>query len=177
MQLPPVLGCVQPASRLFHICWAHMKPASSAHVSEQPSPEMLLRSSHASPGSTRPSPQTAAHACVTPAAERQPGSGVHVLEQPVPSPKNVPFGPLQRAGKAVSLVPQSQASRPSITPLPHTAWEQTLGAPVHVAPGSTLQMLEQPSPAVVLPSSHCSPPTSMPSPQSGSQRRPSTRQT
>ena len=40
-----------------------------------------------------------------------------------------------------------------------------LGLPLHLHPSSSLQVAEQPSPAVVLPSSHSSGGTTTPSPQ------------
>jgi hypothetical protein len=50
---------------------------------------------------------------------------------------------------------------------PHT-WLQTLGVvPTQDQPDSTVQLAEQPSPAVVLPSSQPSPPAFVPFPQSG----------
>jgi hypothetical protein len=55
----------------------HWKPASSAHVEEQPSPLRLLPSSQASLGNLRPSPHTAVQ---VPFA--QTGSTVQVGEQP-----------------------------------------------------------------------------------------------
>jgi hypothetical protein len=64
-------------------------------------------------------------------------------------------------------------------PLPQADLVQVLfppAWPVHVASGSTEQTAEQPSPPVVLPSSHASPPTLTPSPQIGTHRRPGTRQ-
>src|SRR6187399_288661 len=91
----------------------HMKPASSVHVGEQPSPAAWLPSSQASSPSTLPLPHVMAHACVTPAALRQLGSLVHVFEQPVASPKNRPLGPLQPVGYIALSVPQSQPSLPS----------------------------------------------------------------
>src|SRR5262245_37553411 len=152
-----------------------MNPASSVQVGEQPSPAAVLPSSQGSPVSTLPLPHEVVHACVAPPALRHDGSLVQVFEQPLASPKNAPFGPLQPFGRPVLLVPQSQASVPSLTPLPHAALVQTLGVPVQVAPGSTWQIDEHPSPAVVLPSSHVSPPTRMPSPHRGTHGRPGTR--
>src|ERR1019366_950089 len=73
------------------------------------------------------------------------------------------------------VLPSSQPSPPSILPSPQMVCLQTLGAPLHPKPGSTLQVAEQPSPLAVLPSSHCSLPVIMPSPQSGVQALPGTR--
>src|SRR5687768_7186928 len=98
-----------------------MKPASSVHVGEQPSPAAWLPSSQASVPSTLPFPQVMAHACVAPVALRQLGSFVHVFEQPLASPKNRPFGPLQPVGYVALSVPQSQPSFPSLMPLPQIA--------------------------------------------------------
>ena len=125
-----------------------------------------------------PLPQAVAHACVFPDGSRQLGSLVQVFEQPDPSPKNRPFGPLQPVGNVTLLVPQSQPSLPSFTPLPQTDAAQVLlppAAPVQVAPGSTRQIEEQPSPFVVLPSSHASLPIFMPSPHAGTHGVPGTR--
>src|SRR5580698_1886300 len=127
-----------------------------------------------------PFPQTVAQAWVTPAALRQMGSLVQVFEQPVPSPLKRPLGPVQPVGKVVRLVPQSQASPASTTPLPQTASVQTLllpGVLVQLAPGSTWQVDEQPSPLTSLPSSHFSVPVTMPSPQRGMHGLPGTWQT
>ena len=107
---------------------------------------------------------------------RQLGSLVQVFEQPVASPKNRPFGPLQPVGHGpVMLVPQSQPSLPSFMPLPQMEALQTLGMPVQLAPGSIWQVGEQPSSLTMFPSSHCSIPMIMPSPQAGTQRRAGTR--
>src|SRR5262245_44236058 len=163
---------------------SQVKPPSMVQVGEQPSPGSRLPSSQASPISTLPLPQVTAQAWVTPADVRQTGSLVQVFEQPVASPKNRPFGPLQSAPPgpcpagygAALFVPQSQPSVPSLLPLPQIAAVQTLGlAVVQVAPGSIEQVDEQPSPSALLPSSHASPPFFMPSPQAGTQGRPGTR--
>jgi len=117
-----------------------MNPASIAQVGEQPSPAFVFPSSHASLRSILPLPHVAAQACVVPDADRQTGSRVQVREQPDASPKNVPFGPLQPAGNALSLVPQSQASFASLTPFPQADFVQVLlppAGPEHCAPGST----------------------------------------
>jgi hypothetical protein len=93
------------------------------------------------------------------------GSFVHVFEHPLPSPLNRPLGPVQPVGTFVGSVPQSQDSPVSLTPLPQIDFVQTLGAPTQVHPGSTPQLAEHPSPLVVLPSSHCLPSSTLPSPQ------------
>src|SRR5262245_41961762 len=97
MHWPELPGWVQGAV-FSRISWLHMKPASIWQPEEQPSPELLLPSSQISPGSMLPLPQLVAHACVAPVALRQAGSLVHVFVQPVASPKNTPFGPLQPVG-------------------------------------------------------------------------------
>src|SRR4051812_3849080 len=159
----------------------HMNPPSSVQSFAQPSPESLLPSSHCSPVSTAPLPQVIAHAWFLPELSRQLGSFVQVFEQPLASPKNRPFGPLQPVGTFAGSVPQSQPSLPSFTPLPQTVPMHLPGAGApdvvfgQVAPGSTWQTAEQPSPSVLLPSSHCSPPTIMLSPQAATQGRPGTR--
>src|SRR5262245_40981742 len=180
-QLPLLPGCVQGA---VSSCGAepHMNPLSTMQVGEQPSPASLLPSSQSSPISMLPLPQVVEQACVTPAEVRQVGSFVQVLEQPVASPKNRPFGPLQPVGYGPSLfVPQSPPSFPSFMPLPQMAALHIPGAGPpgadfgQVEPGSTWQADEQPSLSAVLLSSHCSPPLIMPSPQAGTQGRPGTR--
>src|SRR5690606_252375 len=110
------------------------KPGSFLQVDEQPSPSLVLPSSHSS-SMTRPSPQS----------EVQP-SGVQVgsVWQNDEQPSN-----------GVSL-PSSQLSAPSCLPSPHTVRLHALGAPSHLKPSSKLQRGEQPSPASRLPSSHCS---------------------
>jgi hypothetical protein len=92
------------------------KPSSIVHVVEQPSPAARFPSSHCSPVSTLPSPQTVAHARV-PVESRQDGSLLQVFEQPradsigapVKSPFNLP---------AAAFVPSSHDSPASVTPLP-----------------------------------------------------------
>src|SRR5579871_3221914 len=143
-------------------------------VLEQPSPETVLPSSHSSPASTLPFPQTVEQAVVVPAPpaehvpelERQVGSLVQVFEHPVPSPLKRPFGPVQPLGSFVGSVPQSHDSPAPTTPSPQTARVHLPacgadGVPGQVAPGSRWQVEEQPSPLLVFPSSHCSPPVIM----------------
>ena len=159
-----------------------VNPDSFLHVDEQPSPSTALPSSQSSPVSMLPFPQLVEQACVLPEALRQVGSLVQVLEQPVPSPLKRPFGPVQPVGSFVGSVPQSQASPASFTPLPQMAvvHAPAIGAPVlvvgQVEAGSTWQVLEQPSPLVVLLSSHFSLPSMTPSPQIGMQGFPGTGQ-
>jgi hypothetical protein len=125
-----------------------------------------------------PFPQVAAQAWVAPVplVPRQIGSTVQVFEQPVPSPLKRPFGPVQPVGSFAGSAPQSHASPVSTTPLPHTPFVQTLGDPLQLAPGSIWQVDEQPSPLTSLPSSHCLPNSTFPSPQVGVQGFPATRQ-
>src|SRR5262245_1822415 len=107
-----------------------MNPASTVHVTEQPSPGLVLPSSQSSPSSMLPLPQLTAQACVLPEASRQLGSRVQVVVQPVASPRSTPLGPLQPDGHGPLLLePQSQASLPSFMPLPQTLTLQTLGVP------------------------------------------------
>src|SRR5215471_836702 len=112
----------------------HVNPGSIVQVGEQPSPATVLPSSHASP-TTMPSPHFDTHD-----APAQLGS----LRQSSEQPSN---------GRAL---PSSQLSVPSITPSPHFVGVQTLGAPLHLKPISTLQVAEQPSPGVAFPSSQSS---------------------
>ena len=161
---------------------AQLNPASIWQVDEQPSPLTALPSSQVSPVSMLPFPQLVEQACVLPAELRQVGSLVQVLEQPVPSPLKRPFGPVHPTGNVVGLVPQSQASPDSFTPLPQMAVVHFPGAGAPASSsdrseaGSTWQVLEQPSPLVVLPSSHVSLPSMTPSPQIGMHGFPGTGQ-
>src|SRR4051794_22035165 len=112
----------------------HSKPGSFVQLDEQPSPSLVLPSSHSSLMS-RPSP----HSEVQPSAA-QVGSVWQVDEQP---------------SKGTAL-PSSQLSAPSFLPSPQTVAVQALGCPSHLKPTSNLHVSEQPSPATWLPSSHCS---------------------
>jgi len=67
---------------------------------------------------------------------------------------------LRRIGAAIATSPASRM------PLPHTVLAQTLGDPVQLQPGSIWQVDEQPSPLWMFLSSHCSPGSSTPLPQS-----------
>src|SRR5215471_12083064 len=122
---------------------AHMYPGSMVQVAEHPSPSTLLPSSHASP-TTMPSPHFDAH-------EAPPQSGS--LRQSPEQPSNG------------SPLPSSQLSVPSILPSPQVVGVQVLGLPLHFQPISTLQLAEQPSPAIVFLSSQSSGSTTTPSPQ------------
>src|SRR5262245_44913541 len=78
------------------------------------------------------------------------------------------FGSTRHSGEQPSngaVLPSSQPSAPSRTPLPHTASVHTLGVPSHFLPSSTRQRAEQPSFGSMLPSSHCSVAATTPSPQ------------
>src|SRR3954471_5141271 len=126
---------------------SQVNPASFLHFDEQPSPSTAFPSSQSSPVSMLPFPQLVAQACVLPAELRQIGSFVQVLEQPVPSPLKRPLGPVQPAGDAVGWRPQWQPSPVSFTPFPQSALVHEPGpVPEQVAPGSTWQLPEQPSP-------------------------------
>src|SRR5205814_843415 len=106
-----------------------------------------------STGNSRPSPQLVLQA---PPPLGQTGSLRQKGEQPSP----------------VSLLPSSQASEPSRTPLPQMVRVQGWPGVRHCQPShsvgpasSSWQSALQPSPLLGLPSSHCSAPTLMPSPQ------------
>src|SRR4051812_44369244 len=71
------------------------------------------------------------------------------------------------------MMPESTLPRP----LSHCSAPSTTPSPQRAVFGSTRQMSEQPSPAVVFPSSQGSGPTTRPSPQIGKQRDPGTGQT
>src|SRR6478736_2272595 len=83
----------------------HMKPPSFLQSEEQPSPLLVLPSSHSSPIS-RPSP----HSEVQPVSVHF-GSVWQVEEQPSNG----------------TVLPSSQLSAPSFFPSPHLVGEQTLG--------------------------------------------------
>ena len=121
----------------------HSKPPSFLQVEEQPSPSLVLPSSHSSLIS-RPSP----HSEVQP-SPLQVGSVWQVDEQPSNG----------------TALPSSQLSAPSFLPSPQTVATHWLGCPSHLKPVSNLQVAEQPSPAVLLPSSHCSDEPTILSPQ------------
>src|SRR6187402_1649870 len=109
-----------------------VKPPSFLQSEEQPSPSLVLPSSHSSPMS-KPSP----HSEVQPEPVHL-GSVWQVEEQPSNG----------------TALPSSQLSAPSFLPSPHFVGEQVLGCPSHLKPISNLQPAEQPSPASLLPSSH-----------------------
>src|SRR6188768_1918674 len=78
------------------------------------------------------------------------------------------FGSREQSAEQPSngaVLPSSQLSVPSTTPLPHLASVHTLGAPAHFFPSSTRQRSEQPSPGATLPSSQGSLAATIPSPQ------------
>src|SRR5262245_23177176 len=104
--------------------WLQPNPASTVHVAVQPSPSMLLASSHAS-FTTMPSPQRETQAPLV-----QLGSLWQSAEQPS---KGTAF-------------PSSQLSAPSTIRSPQVVCEQVLGLPLHFQPSSILQVSEQPSP-------------------------------
>jgi hypothetical protein len=153
---PPKSGWASPKSRKMAgtrsthapLTFSHwgsclqVKPFSSSHVDEQPSPSKVLPSSQPSL-MTMPSPHSDVHDCPW-----QLGSRRHKEEQPSNG----------------MLLPSSQLSAPSTMALPHCASEQTLGEPSHFFPSSILHRSEQPSPAVVLPSSQRSLAATTPSP-------------
>src|SRR5260221_6297834 len=142
-----------------------LKPGSTLHFDEQPSPSTVLPSSQSWPltlsiGSRRPSPQTVAQA---PPVGGQTGSRRQKGEQPSP----------------VAVLPSSHCSEPSLSLFPHVVVAQIVGPAQPFAPFgdvqaqpsacatgllSRVQIALQPSPATVLPSSHWSLPATLPSP-------------
>ena len=127
-------------------------PGSIMQSALQPSPEVVLPSSHSSSSSLRPSP----HGEAQPEVPTQTGSARQSALQPSP-PKTLP---------------SSHDSSPSRTPSPQTVgWQATPGVG-QAEPGSTRHASLQPSPGMSLPSSQVSPPITMPSPQIGMQRAP-----
>src|SRR3954471_15320199 len=106
-----------------------------------------------STGKSRPSPQLVLQA---PPPLGHTGSLRQKGEQPSP----------------VSLLPSSHSSEPSLVPLPQVVRAQAWPGVRHCQPshsvgpaGSSTHSELQPSPLFMLPSSHCSGPTLMPSPQ------------
>src|SRR5580692_7946622 len=101
----------------------HEKPGSIVHVAEQPSPEMVLPSSHCSGGSRMPSPQRDTHAptgfVAVPQVTGRVQSGLHW-----------PYSPV------LSAVPLSHCSDPWTLPSPHTVAVQTPPG-VQTKPGSS----------------------------------------
>src|SRR4051794_38228633 len=173
--VPVLQGCV---SGLLTVAQVKPAEASSLHIPEHPSPSTWLPSSHSSPGSTFASPQRGVHACVTPAALRHVGSCVQVLEQPEPSPRKRPLKrPLGPVAGLATRSPKSHDSPASFLPLPQMDLTQGALTGSQVKPGSTKQVLEQPSPLSALPSSHFSVPVRVPSPHRGTHARPGTRHT
>src|SRR5436305_855647 len=123
----------------------HMNPDSSVQVAEQPSPDRLLPSSHASPERTMPSPHWPVQAPAVPPIGHL-GSGTQVAEQPS-------YG---------FVLPSSQPSDPSFFPSPHFVWWHSLtGLPVQAQPGFQRQFAEQAFFSTVIPGSHGSLPVRM----------------
>ena len=90
--------------------WEHTQPGSIWHVEEQPSPSIVLPSSHSSPALARtmPSPQVEVQA---PPGFLQSGSSVQKGLRPLPVSWTPP-----------EAVPGSQPSVPSLTPSPQIVW-------------------------------------------------------
>src|SRR5262245_42043587 len=110
----------------------HIHPGSTAQFSLQPSPPTMFVSSHSSVAPFTPSPQPGVHMVPSP---DEPSGHLHV---------NDPSLFVQVAVGSQFAVPSAHSSMSTHDPAP---------APVHVNPGSTPQLAEQPSPSVVLPSS------------------------
>jgi hypothetical protein len=146
-----------------------VNPVSSWQVAEQPSPAVVLPSSQASlaagTGLRRPSPQTLVVQLVLQVAVGRVaashcssvGAGPLVRTKPSPQIASWQVGPTQPS--LFRVLPSSHTSPVLITPLPHAAPEHTLkpfAGPVQVNPVSSWHVGEQPSPAVMLPSSQAS---------------------
>src|SRR5512138_2417222 len=113
--------------------WVQPQLGSSLHLSEQPSPERRLPSSHSSSGSLSPSPQGE----VQPLLPSHTGSALQSGAQPSPG----------------MVLPSSQDSLPSLLLSPHTVSWQAWPGSGQAKPSSSLHASPQPSPAWALPSS------------------------
>src|ERR1700710_2779495 len=92
--------------------------------------------------------------------QTQPGSTLHLVV------KSAALATLVLQPSLSTMLPSSQSSSGVRTPLPHTSCRHFTPAVGQTQLLSTVQVLLQPSPATVLsPSSHCSPGSSAPSPQ------------
>src|SRR5947209_5654969 len=130
-------GTVRCAASTSPAAW-QSQPGSRWQSAEQPSPDVVLPSSHSSSGSLRPSP----HGEVQPMVPTHSGSDRQSAVQPSP--------PI--------TLPSSQDSSPSLMWSPQTVmWHMAFGVG-QANPGSTRQLSLQPSADVVLPSSHVSDP-------------------
>src|SRR6266571_7205536 len=142
---------------------------STWQVAEQPSPLVVLPSSHCSPGSSVPLPHTAAQSC-----GQDRGSS---LASQTRLPHRTPSAQPAEQPSPFAVLPSSHCSPASSTPSPHTAgqsWGQLRAfSPDAHRPlpqnDSTWQVAEQPSPFLVLASSHCSPGSSTPLPHTPGQ--------
>ncbi len=181
---------------------SQVHPDSILQSGEQPSPAILLPSSHSSPASSnvRPSPHVGRHsvpvhsnigsvsqiglqpspAFVFPSSQASPLSSIpsphaplmHAL--PAPSGQRHPAAIVHPLHPAVVFVPSSHSSMPSSLPFPHTA------VCVHDAPGTRHSqpacILQSMHPAVLfaVPSSHVSSPVTFPSPHTSFSHAPPT---
>ena len=138
-----------------------MKPASILQAVLQPSPETLLPSSHVSEPTRRPSPQISAHVLLevsVPPVHAYPGSIAQALLHPSPDSVLPSSQPSKRLTRKPSPQLTEQMSSPP-APLPNCAeLEQR-------QPSSTAHSASQPSPPIVLLSSHVSLDVRMPLPQ------------
>src|SRR5688572_28238878 len=118
-----------------------VKPSSFMQELEQPSPSVVLPSSHCSEPVFKPSPQDTSTSGYGPGVIS--GSSWHVGPQSSPATRS----------------PSSQPSPGSFSPLPHCDGTQSSATTGQEKPGSTRQAELQPSLLCVSPSSHSSLPT------------------
>jgi len=94
----------------------------------------------------------------------QPGMPIPPLHPPPPQPNVV--DPFPVALQLTTLIPAQAMNTPGMH-------EHLYGEPLQVKPCSTWQFAPHPSPLFVLPSSHCSVPSTTPSPQMTARASPS----
>src|SRR5688572_880596 len=131
--LPAMMPSPQSAARQAAPATGHTQPGSRTHLSLQPSPFLVLRSSHCSSLVSAPLP----HWLVL--VHLPPAMGQVWLGSTAPQ--------LPRQPSPLLVLPSSQASLPARMLSPH--WAATHAAPAagHTLPGSTLHCPSQPSPA------------------------------
>jgi hypothetical protein len=160
----------QSAGQLVHCSPANgshtpspQPPPSTMQVAEQPSPDVLLPSSHCSPGSTVPLPQLGGHGPQSATQLLQSSSG----GRHTPSPHGVhmqSFGQLMQFSMGTSHEPsphigghspQSAGQASHVSPVPHApSPQQTTQSPGHVSQVSSALHTWSPQPQQKPESSH-----------------------